>query len=358
MILIALGTRPQIIKFVPLYWELINRNLPFRVINTGQHYDYEMCDSLFHDFNLPLPDYNLDVGGGSQSQQIGLSLLRIEPLLHRINPSVCLVFGDTNSTLSISLASNKSDIPLAHIEAGLRSFNSKMPEETNRILVDRLSNWNFCPTKQACQNLESEGLTKNIHFVGDIMYDLANSDFSNSKISEKSVYDFGLSAGKYCLLTFHRAENINDPEKIMNILSAMNKVSKSVPVIWAAHPSTLAKIKLKNIEIPSSILVTKPLSYFELASLQRYAKVIFTDSGGIQKEAYFHKTPCITLRDETEWVETIHYGWNSLAGSNQDKILHAFENCGQGSPFDDYGDGSTSTKIVDTLLIENIINHK
>ena len=258
-------------------------------------------------------------------------------------------FGDTNSTLSIALASNKLGIPLAHIEAGLRSFNLNMPEETNRILVDRIANWNFCPIKLACQNLASEGLSQNIHFVGDIMYDLASSNFAETRISDEYIIELGLSVETYCVLTFHRYENINDKKRIKNVLSAMNKVSKTIPVVWPVHPSTLAKLKFQKIEIPSSILITKPLSYFRLASLLRFAKVIFTDSGGIQKEAYFHKTPCVTLRDETEWVETVNYGWNSLAGTNEATILNAFENCKQGTPFDDYGDGTTSSRVLNAL---------
>jgi UDP-GlcNAc3NAcA epimerase len=349
MILIVLGTRPQIIKFAPLCWELSKRKIPFCAVNTGQHYDFEMCDSFYADFNIPAPDYNLQVGGGSQNQQIGLTLLRLETILDKLKPSICIVFGDTNSTLAAALACNKASIPIAHIEAGLRSFNLEMPEETNRILVDRMANWNFCPTKLACRNLEAERISDNVHFVGDLMYDLAKSQLSKNRINEDVLLQFNIFSKKFCLLTFHRKENLSSPPKVKGILAAMAKISKETPVIWPAHPGTLDKIRKHKIDIPKEIQIVKPLPYFQLATLQRYARVIFTDSGGIQKEAYFHGTPCVTLREETEWIETVENGWNTIAGTNEHKILEAYNNSKLGTAFDGYGNGSAASKILDTL---------
>jgi UDP-GlcNAc3NAcA epimerase len=349
MFLIVLGTRPQVIKFAPLCWELKKRNIPFCAVNTGQHYDHEMCDAFYEDFNIPSPEYNLQVGGGSQNQQIALSLLRLEPIIDSVQPRCCIVFGDTSSTLAAALAANKKNIPIAHIEGGLRSYNNDMPEETNRILVDRLAKWNFCPTKLALENLSTEGLSQTSHFVGDIMYDLAKSELSNSKISEENLDLFKVSAKNFCLLTFHRAENLASPKKIKNVFNALNKISQKSKVLWPAHPGSLNKIKNHGIEIPESISLLKPLPYFQLATLQKFAKVIFTDSGGIQKEAFFHGTPCITLREETEWVETVKHGWNIIAGTSEEKILAAYKNAKPGFFFDEYGTGNTSSEIIDIL---------
>jgi UDP-N-acetylglucosamine 2-epimerase len=303
---------------------------------------------FFDELKLPKPDYHLGVGSGSHARQTAMMLERIEPVLEREKPEVVLVYGDTNSTLSGALAAAKLNIPVAHVEAGLRSYNRTMPEEANRLLTDHLSTFLFCPTHRAVQNLLKEGIrdgkTKVVKKVGDVMYDsvLYYSEFAEKKSTILGDLGFytpnscteRLPAGQagfktvpypapnYYLATLHRAENTDNPKRLKSILRALNEIGKDVPVILPLHPRTKKMMKAHRL-FPGTqgIKLIDPVSYLDMLKLEKNAKAILTDSGGVQKEAYWFGVPCFTLRDETEWVETIHGGWNILVGSKMKRIV-------------------------------------
>jgi len=378
------GARPQFIKAAAVTRAVqrynqrcrSNRRLQEILIHTGQHYDYLMDKVFFEELDLPKPNYHLGVGSGSHGRQTGMMLERIEAVLAKEKPEVVVVYGDTNSTLAGALSAAKLNIPVAHVEAGLRSFNRTMPEEINRLLTDHLSTLLFCPTAQAAQNLLKEGIKdgrgKIVKKVGDVMYD---SILYYSKIAEKkSAILHGLNlvnpqsaispsqrlfrAGgrnpQYYLATLHRAENTDNPKKLKSILKALNEIGKNTPIILPLHPRTKKMIKVYHLFSEfTNIKFIEPVSYLDMLKLEKNAKVILTDSGGIQKEAYWFRVTCFTLREETEWVETVKHGWNKLVGSVEKKIVTEVSHFrGKNLPRRPilFGDGRASEKIVEILV--------
>jgi len=372
------GVRPQFIKAeavtraVQRYNQRCpsNRRLQEILIHTGQHYDYLMDKIFFEELDLPKPNYHLGVGSGSHGRQTGMMLERIEAVLQKEKPKVVMVYGDTNSTLAGALAAVKLNIPVAHVEAGLRSFNRTMPEEINRLLTDHLSTFLFCPTNQAVRNLLREGIKdgkgKIVKKVGDVMYD---SILYYLKLSERKstiLKDLGFDTShesrvtSYYLATLHRAENTDDPKRLESILKALNEIGRNTPVVLPLHPRTKKMIetyhlfsKFKNIKF------IEPVSYLNMLKLEKNATAILTDSGGVQKEAYWLKVPCLTLREETEWVETIKSGWNVLVGIGVKRIVKEVSHTGKRRRYLKgnrvFGDGKASQKIVQ-ILIRYLVN--
>ncbi|MCS7201943.1 MAG: UDP-N-acetyl glucosamine 2-epimerase [Dictyoglomus sp.] len=319
------GARPQFIKLAPLSKELRKRGIKDIILHTGQHYDANMNKIFFEELEISEPDYNLGIGSGLHGEQTGKMLIGIEEILLKEKPDLVIVYGDTNSTLAGALASSKLHIPLAHIEAGLRSFNKKMPEEINRIVADHLSDILFCPTETAVENLKREGITEGVY------------------------EEISLKPKEYYLITIHRAENTDDSKRLRSILSVLSKLDKYV--VFPIHPRTRNKIKeygLENYLNFDNIRAIEPLGYLDMLKLEREAYAILTDSGGVQKEAFWLKVPCITLREETEWIETVKYGWNTLVGTEEERILNALKNIkyGEDVNFDkDY----TAPKIIEII---------
>ncbi len=373
-IVTVVGARPQFIKAAAVSREILAFNRRRRLkkkileilVHTGQHYDYLMDRVFFEELRFPNPDYYLGIGSGSHARQTGMMLDRIETVLQKEKPKVVMVYGDTNSTLAGALAAAKLNIPVAHVEAGLRSYNRTMPEELNRILTDHLSTFLFCPTNQAVKHLSKEGVkdgkTILVKKVGDVMYD---SVLYYSEIAEKRSTIFEklnlftpnskLRTPNYYLATLHRAENTDNPKKLKSILSGLNEIAKNVPVILPLHPRTKKMIKAYRLFSKTQrIKLIDPVSYLDMLELERNAKAILTDSGGVQKEAYWFRIPCFTLREETEWVETIESGWNILVGSETEPIVKQVRQrmerrsirLGKGV----FGDGKASERIVQILF--------
>ena len=372
-IITIVGARPQFIKAGMVSKAIQNYNRKSKdknsikeiVVHTGQHYDYLMDRVFFEELKLPPLDYHLGVGSGSHGQQTGLMLERIEKVLDKMKPNLVMVYGDTNSTLAGALASAKLKIPIAHIEAGLRSYDRKMPEEINRLLTDHLSTYLFCPTKQAVMNLAAEGIKNEtgrvVRNVGDVMYD---SILHYSKMIEKKstiLKDLGLltpnssKLTSYYLATLHRAENTDNPTRLRSILMALNELAKKVLIILPLHPRTKRVIELYHLQKEiKNIKIIDPVSYLNMLVLEKNARLILTDSGGVQKEAYWFRIPCLTLREETEWKETIESGWNLLVGANPEKIFNGvfkqLERKIYRKTFKNFGNGRASEKIVNQLI--------
>ncbi|MCZ6802240.1 MAG: UDP-N-acetylglucosamine 2-epimerase (non-hydrolyzing) [Nitrospirae bacterium] len=323
------GARPQFIKCAPVSREL-RRVASEIVVHTGQHYDGNMSDVFFRDLDLPKPDFYLGIGSGSHAKQTGPMLEKIEEVLLQETPDYCLVYGDTNSTLAGALAAAKLHIPVAHVEAGLRSFNRQMPEEINRVVTDHLSSVLFCPTETAVKNLSQEGITRGVHLIGDVMYDAL---WDNLQVAEKKsdiLARLQLQPGNYILATVHRAENTDQPENLKNILYAFRELVKAgSTVVFPAHPRTQKQLGEFGKEKLANLHVIDPVSYLDMLLLESRARVILTDSGGVQKEACWLHVPCVTLRNETEWIETVESGWNVLVGPDPNRIVKAAR-CAEG----------------------------
>jgi UDP-N-acetylglucosamine 2-epimerase (non-hydrolysing) len=316
----VVGARPQFIKMAPVSKEL-RKHFNEIIIHTGQHYDYEMNKIFFDELNIPEPDYHLDVGSGSHGYQTGEMLKRIEEVLIKENPDFVLTYGDTNSTLAGALAGAKRHIKVGHVEAGMRSFDRSMPEEINRILTDHCSDLLFCPTKTAVENLEREGIAEGVYLTGDVMVDslLHNKEIAESK--SKILNDLDLKSKEYLVATIHRASNTDNKKNLENVVNAFSEVDEII--IFPVHPRTEKFLKEYGLydKLKASVKLVKPLGYLDFLKIMNHAKKILTDSGGIQKEAYILKVPCITLRENTEWVETVEDGWNVLVGADKEKIV-------------------------------------
>jgi UDP-GlcNAc3NAcA epimerase len=350
-ILTILGARPQFIKAGSVSREIAKyKEIQEIIVHTGQHYDTNMSDIFFDEMKIAKPNYFLGIGGKSHGAMTGQMIEKIEEVAFKESPDWIMVYGDTNSTLAGAIVASKLHIKLAHIEAGLRSFNMKMPEEVNRILTDRVSNVLFCPTDTAVQNLKNEGfdnLDCKIIKSGDVMQDGA---IFYKQLSVKPKIDI---KEKYILCTIHRAENTDDINRLKNIFEALNTIAKEKQVILPLHPRT--KNILSDLEMDiSDLTIIEPVGYLEMVWLINNCKLVMTDSGGLQKEAYFFKKPCITLRDETEWIELVENGFNILVGANIKKIIHAYKNSlytnYTNKELDMYGGGKASENIIKELL--------
>lgn len=348
------GTRPQFIKAAPVCKALDKLEHDSVLVHTGQHYDYGMSEVFFDELNLPKPHVNLGIGSGSHATQTGEMLVSIEQSLLTEKPDWVLVYGDTNSTLAGALAACKLRIPLAHVEAGLRSFNRNMPEEHNRVLTDHCADLLLCPTQTAVDNLVLEGITKGITLVGDTMYD-ALLDFVELARQNSTILDnLKLNPKEYLLATVHRAYNTDDPKRLSDILSAFVEIGE--PIIFPVHPRTqrcIAQLNdtLSSNRLPSSLRLIEPVGYLDMLVLEQNARAILTDSGGIQKEAYLLGVPCVTLRPETEWVETVQAGWNIVADTNITNIVQAVkrDDWPDFYPPQIFGSGDAASLIVSTL---------
>lgn len=349
-ILTVLGARPQFIKAAVVSRILRVWNLVEVLVHTGQHYDQNMSDVFFRDLDIPEPAYNLGVGGGGHGQNTGRMLEGLERLMLAEKPDWVLVYGDTDSTLAGALAAAKLHIPIAHVEAGLRSFNRRMPEEINRVLTDHVSTKLFAPTQVAEGNLLHEGIERSkIDIVGDVMYDAALF-YEKGARAPSFFNERKLAQGGFVLCTVHRAENTDSPTRMKAIFDGL--ATSSVPVVLPLHPRTKARLTDSGLSLPSNVIVVDPVGYLEMVWLEANCAVIATDSGGVQKEAYFHKKGCVTLRDETEWVELVEAGYNKIVGCDSAKIEAALAVMTE-VKFDDsrlYGDGHAGEKIVKTLL--------
>jgi len=343
------GARPQFVKCSSIS-KVLRKNNHEILIHTGQHYDYEMSKLFFDQLDIPKPDYNLEVGSGNQGEQTGNMIIEIEKVLLKEKPDIALVYGDTNSTLAGALASIKLHIPVGHIEAGLRSFDRKMPEEINRILTDHCSDILFCPTKLAVKNLKREGITKGVYLVGDVMVDVLNSYIRIAEKKSNILNDLNLKSKEYYLVTVHRAENTDDFNKLKNIVDAFCEIGN---IVFPCHPRTKKRLKEFGLwkKLKKRVEIIKPVGYLDMILLEKNAKSILTDSGGIQKEAYILKVPCITLRDTTEWIETVEDGWNMLVGADKEKIIKTVNRFKPSSEIhkENFGSGDTSRKIAKIL---------
>lgn len=311
------GARPQFIKAAVVSRALKNAGVDEVLIHTGQHYDEEMSAVFFDELELPRPAVNLNVGSGSHAAQTGEMLVRLESfLLETASPDFVLVYGDTNSTIAGALVASKLHMPVAHVEAGLRSFNRKMPEEINRVVTDRLSAILFCPTQTAVDNLAAEGVTDGVHLTGDVMLDatLLFADLAEQHAPAEDLAD--QTPGGYVVATIHRAENTDVRDRLEGILAGLGRIKS--PVILPLHPRT--RVRLDGFKIPENVQITTPVGYLSMLSLIKKARAVLTDSGGLQKEAIWLGVPCVTLRDETEWVETLERGWNQIVGADADRI--------------------------------------
>ena len=353
-IVTVVGARPQFIKAAAVSRVIRNDyagKIEEVLVHTGQHYDENMSKVFFEELDIPQPKYNLEISGGQHGGMTGRMLEAVENVLLQEKPDWLLIYGDTNSTLAGALAAAKLHIPVAHVEAGLRSFNMRMPEEINRILADRVSSLLFCPTKTAVNNLKAEGISKGVHDVGDVMYDVSLFYRDRARQQSTVIQTLGLTPGSFALATCHRAENTDDPQRLGAILSALDEVAGKLPVVLPLHPRTRKLIGEYGFSHHLSALnVTEPLPFLDMVALEQAAQVILTDSGGVQKEAFFYGVPCITMRDETEWVETVDLGWNRLVGASSNSIISAVNEIMQ-SPREivssaPYGLGKAASDIV------------
>lgn len=328
-ILTVLGARPQFVKAAALSRALRVSYLPIeeKIVHTGQHFDDNMSDVFFREMEIPQPAFRLDVNNLGHGAMTGRMLEGVEQILIQEKPNMVLVYGDTNSTLAGALAASKLHIPVAHVEAGLRSFNMEMPEEINRILTDRISSILFCPTQQALDNLRAEGYEKfGIQLMpsGDVMQDAALYYLDRARSTSRIISQFNLKRKGYVLCTIHRAENTDHPARLKGICDALNHIANEVPVVLPLHPRTRKYLQTQCIHLNAHII--DPVGYFDMLMLIDNCSLILTDSGGLQKEAYFFSKYCITMRDQTEWIELVKGGFNRICGADMDKIVDAFEN--------------------------------
>lgn len=350
-IVTVVGARPQFIKAAPVSRALREAGLDEFLVHTGQHYDHVMSQVFFDELGLTKPDLNLGVGSGPHGWQTGQMIVGLEEVMQVQAPDWAIVYGDTNSTLAGALAAVKLQIPVAHVEAGVRSFNRTMPEEHNRVLTDHCATRLCCPTQTAVDNLAREGIAQGVHLVGDTMYDAILQFAAVARRNSTAVRDLGLTPKGYVLATIHRPDNTDRPENLRSILAAFADLDE--PIVLPVHPRTQQKLAELNGSllagsIAANVCLIEPVGYLDMICLEENARVILTDSGGIQKEAYFLQVPCVTLRPETEWVETVAAGWNVVVGADRERIVHVvrehhWPNSTSAAPF---GDGQASQKIA------------
>jgi UDP-GlcNAc3NAcA epimerase len=315
------GARPQFIKAAAVSRPLRQHHHEI-LLHTGQHYDDAMSDRFFTELDLPRPEIELGVGSASHAQQTGRILIGIETAITEHRPDAVLVYGDTNSTIAGALAAAKMHVPVAHVEAGLRSFNRAMPEEINRVVTDALSSLLLCPSETAAANLRQEGITSGVHVVGDVMADVL-AKFGGTANAAAVLAGFGVRDGRYFVATVHRAENTDDVSRLRAIIDALSDLP--LPVVFPAHPRVKAAMASSGLRPGANVTVAEPLGYASMIALARHSRAVLTDSGGLQKEAYWLGVPCVTLRDETEWIETVASGWNTLTGADRSRIRAAVD---------------------------------
>lgn len=346
-ILSIVGARPEFVQSACVSREL-RKNHREILVHTGQHYDYLMSQAFFDEIGIPTPDYNLESGSGSHARQTADILTKLEEVLLVEKPECVLIRGDTNSTLAGALAASKLNIPVVHIEAGERSFDKRMPEEINRLVADKLSDLHFCASQTALKQLAREGFSESVHWVGDVMYDTMLSNLPLARKKSTILSQLGLAPKSYVLTTVHRAANTDDPGRLRKIVNILNDSGETV--VFPMHPRTGEALKRLNVKFSPNVRVVDPLGYFDMMCLEENARMIATDSGGVQREAYFLAIPCLTLRDETEWLETVTVGWNRLVGVDEDRALKAWRDF---SPPQEhppiFGDGAASLKIASII---------
>jgi UDP-GlcNAc3NAcA epimerase len=350
------GARPQFIKAAAVSRVLrAEPGVREVLVHTGQHYDDNMSRVFFEELEIPEPDYHLGIGGGTHGQNTGRMLEAIEGVLLKEMPDWVLVYGDTDSTLAAALAAVKLHVPVAHVEAGLRSFNRRMPEEINRVLTDHAADLLFAPTETAVKNLLREGVPEDrIHLVGDVMYDAALYYGARAERESRVLERLGLHPKGYVLATVHRAENTDDPERLGAILEALAEVHRELPVIFPVHPRTRKRAEAFGFgRYLERVLAVEPVGYLDMVMLEKNARLIATDSGGVQKEAFFYRVPCVTLREETEWVELVELGWNRLVPPSSphfviESVLGSLH--GSGREADPYGGGRAAQRVAQILL--------
>jgi UDP-GlcNAc3NAcA epimerase len=350
-ILSVVGNRPQFIKSAPVSVALRERGGEEVVLHTGQHYDSELSQIFFDELELDPPAHRLEAGSGSHAAQLARMLPGIERAVLSERPDWILVYGDTNSTLAGALGAAKAGFPVAHVEAGLRSFDLTMPEELNRMLVDRLSMLLCCPTELAATNLRREGIVDGVRIVGDVMLDANLRLAPIARERSQALADAGVEPGGYLLATLHREANVRPPE-LESIAEALRRLEE--PIVFPAHPRTSEALRAGKIDLGDHVRLLPPLGYLDFAALTSQARVVLTDSGGVQKEAYWYGVPCVTLRENTEWVETLALGWNRLAGSDPDRIVAAVRDAAPPAEHPPlYGDGRAADSIADLICTIN-----
>jgi len=344
----VVGARPQFIKLAPVS-RALRRYHEEIIVHTGQHYDERMSETFFAELGIPAPDYNLGVGSGSHGTQTGEMLAALERTLLDVRPDGVIVFGDTNSTLAAALAAVKLHIPVAHVEAGLRSFDRRMPEEINRVVTDHISARLFCPTERAVAHARDEGLTRGVELVGDVMYDVLRQ--MESRLDGRAATllpALGVAPGEYALATIHRPANTDDPAAMARIAEGLRALG--MPVVFPVHPRTRKLLDQYGVDFGADVRQIEPVGYLDMLTLQRGAHRIITDSGGVQKEAFLLGVPCVTLRDTTEWPETVEIGWNTLVASDPAALVAAFQRPVAPRPArNPYGEGDAAERIAESL---------
>jgi UDP-N-acetylglucosamine 2-epimerase len=348
----VVGARPQFVKAAVVSAALAREGLSEVLVHTGQHYDAALSDVFFEELGLPPPARHLGIGGLSHGAMTGRMLEAIETVLVEERPDWVLVYGDTNSTVAGALAAAKLHIPVAHVEAGMRSYNRRMPEEQNRVVTDHLATLHLVTSDTPRGNLEREGISSGIHVVGDVMLDAVRI-YGASAERKRTRDELGIVRGGFGLVTLHRAENTDSPERFAAILDALGDVSRELPLVFSVHPRTQKLLEQQRRQLPDTIRILPPVSYFEMLNLELGARIILTDSGGVQKEALYAGVPCVTLRDETEWTETVDLGWNVLAGADRARIVAAarrfLAQSPEAGPPPIYGDGAAGSRIARIL---------
>lgn len=359
-IVTVLGARPQFIK-ASVVSSAMRQTGVIRetLIHTGQHFDANMSDVFFDELEMRRPDHALDIHSLPHGAMTGRMLERCESIMLDNRPDLVLVYGDTNSTLAGALAAVKLGIPIAHVEAGLRSFNMAMPEEINRILTDRIADLLFAPTEAAVRHLQHDGISSHkVHLVGDVMYDVALQHGRRSRSDVGLMRDLQLERGRYALITVHRAENTDDVQRLRAVVHGIAKLAGDMTCVWPMHPRTRGILKREGLEsaltdAAPNLILCEPLGYFDMVQMEKFAGVVVTDSGGVQKEAFFHGVPCITLRDETEWLELVESGWNTLVPPQDPGAIHraAVAAVGRvGQPVTPYGTGDAAVQIARRMV--------
>lgn len=351
-VLSVVGARPEFVQAAPVSRALRARHTEL-LVHTGQHYDDRMSRVFFDQLGVPEPDFHLGVGSGSHGRQTGAMLAAFDALLEQVQPDLVLVRGDTNSTLAGALAAAKLQIPVAHIEAGERSFERRMPEEQNRIVADHLASICFCVSPKSATNLAREGITQQVHVTGDVMLDALLQHRPAATRHSTVLQTLGLEPDGYALVTVHRAANTDDPERLRSIANALNIVAEErEPIVFPVHPRTQKALAAANVRFGPGVRTIEPAGYFDMMMLEAHARLIATDSGGVQREAYYLARPCLTLRNETEWTETVEAGWNLLVGADTERIVDAWSTFVPPAAHPPVlGDGAAAERIV--RLLEN-----